>query len=148
MKTTKQILYDKGLFDKFRIADKVSEKFLFTTKRKVDLEKVNDVVQWFFWKKYFEVFSNIQYKNLSNPLFYWFDYLRDGPFESDTEIVNLHQSKSIHWVCYINEKYFDSYGCVCPKKLSKFLIQRNGCCLYSDIDIKKMIVFVQVITYI
>ena len=33
VKTTKQILYDKGLFDNFQNADKVSEDFLFTTKR-------------------------------------------------------------------------------------------------------------------
>ena len=47
-------------------------------------------------------------------------YLRDGPFESDRGIVNLHPSKGTHWVCYINEKIFDSYGCVCPQKLSNF----------------------------
>ena len=34
-------------------------------------------------------------------------YLRDGPFESDIGIVNLHPSKATHWVCYINENYFD-----------------------------------------
>ena len=53
-------------------------------------------------------------------------YLRDGPFISVIGIVNLHPSKSNHWVCYINETYFDSYGCVCPRKLSKFIIKRNG----------------------
>ena len=46
-------------------------------------------------------------------------YLRDGPFKSDIGIVNLHPSKGTHWVCYINETCFDSYGVVCPKKLSK-----------------------------
>ena len=30
-------------------------------------------------------------------------YLRDGPFESDIGIVNLHSSKSTRWVCYTNE---------------------------------------------
>ena len=44
-------------------------------------------------------------------------YLRDGHFKSDIGIVNLHPSKGSHWVCYINENYFDSYGVVCPKKL-------------------------------
>ena len=48
-------------------------------------------------------------------------YLRDGPFSSDIGIVNLHPTRGSHWVCYINEKYFDSYGCVCPKRLSKFI---------------------------
>ena len=64
-------------------------------------------------------------------------YLGDGPFSSDIGIVNLHPSKGTHWVCYINENYFDSYGCVCPKKLSKFIIKRNGYCLYSEYQIQK-----------
>ena len=64
-------------------------------------------------------------------------YLRDGPFSTDIGIVNLHPSKGTHWVCYINENYFDSYGCVCPKKLSKFIIKRNGYCLYSKYQIQK-----------
>ena len=46
VKTTLQILYDKGLFDNFANADKVLEDFLFTTRRRGDLsEEVNDVVQ-------------------------------------------------------------------------------------------------------
>ena len=53
-------------------------------------------------------------------------YLRDGPFSSDIGIVKLHPSKGTHWVVYINENYFDSYGCVCPKKLCKFNMKRNG----------------------
>ena len=64
-------------------------------------------------------------------------YLRDGPFESDIGIVNLHPSKGSHWVCYINENYFDSYGCSPPKNLSKFIIKRNGFCLYSEYQIQK-----------
>ena len=64
-------------------------------------------------------------------------YLRDGPFESDIGIVNLHPSKGTHWVCYTNENYFDGYGVVCPKKLSKLIIKRNGYCLYSDYQIQK-----------
>ena len=42
VKTTIQILYDKGLFDNYANADKVLEDFLFTTRRRPDLEKVND----------------------------------------------------------------------------------------------------------
>ena len=56
-------------------------------------------------------------------------YLKDGSFESDIGIVNLHPSKGTHWVVYINEHYFDSYGCAPPKKLSKFIIKRNEFCL-------------------
>ena len=64
-------------------------------------------------------------------------YLRDGPFSSDVGIVNLHPSKGTHWVTYINENYFDSYGCASPKKLSKFIINRNEYCLYSEYQIQK-----------
>ena len=75
-------------------------------------------------------------------------YLRDGPFKTDIGIINLHPSKGTHWTCYVNENYFDSYGCVCPKKLSKFIIKRNGCCLYSEYQIQKNDSFVVVIVYI
>ena len=37
VKTTIQILYDKGLFDNYANADKVLEDFLFTTRHRVDL---------------------------------------------------------------------------------------------------------------
>ena len=75
-------------------------------------------------------------------------YLRDGPFLSDIGIVNLHPSRGTHWVCYINENYFDSYGIVCPKK---FLISSKNemdIVYILNIKYKKMIVFVQVIVYI
>ena len=45
VKTTIQILYDKGLFDNFRNAEEVLKDFLFVTGRRGDLEDVNDVVQ-------------------------------------------------------------------------------------------------------
>ena len=64
-------------------------------------------------------------------------YLRDDSFKSDIGIVNLHPSKGSQWICYTNENYFDSYGIVCPKKLSKFIIKRKGYCLYSDYQIQK-----------
>ena len=64
-------------------------------------------------------------------------YLRDGPFSRDIGIVNLQPSKGTHWVCYINQNYFDSYGCSPPKKLSKFIIKRNNYCLYSEYQIQK-----------
>ena len=46
VRTTIQILYDEGFFDKYANADKVLEDF-FTTRRRGDLEEVNDIVQWF-----------------------------------------------------------------------------------------------------
>ena len=64
-------------------------------------------------------------------------YLRDGLFSSDIGIVNLHPSRGTLWVLYINENYFDSYGCVPPKQLSKFSKKRNGYCLYSEYQIQK-----------
>ena len=46
VKTTIQILYDKGLFDNFQNADKVLEDFLFTTRRRGGIsDGVNVIVQ-------------------------------------------------------------------------------------------------------
>ena len=39
VKTTIQIIYDKGLFDNYANADKVLEVFLFTTRRRGDLSE-------------------------------------------------------------------------------------------------------------
>ena len=64
-------------------------------------------------------------------------YLREGSFSSDIGIVNLHPSLGKHWVVYTDENFFDSYGCVPPKKLSKFIIKRKGYCLYSEYQIQK-----------
>ena len=44
----------------------------------------------------------------------------------------MHKSEETQWVCYINEIYFDSYGCSPPQKLSKFMLKRKGQCLYSE----------------
>ena len=41
MKTTIQILYDKGLFDNYQNADKVLKNFLFTTRRRPDVSEEN-----------------------------------------------------------------------------------------------------------
>ena len=41
VKTTIQILYDKGLFDNYANADKVLEDFLFTSRRRGDLSENN-----------------------------------------------------------------------------------------------------------
>ena len=45
VKITIQILYDKGQFDNYANADKVLEDILLTTRRREDLEEVNDVIQ-------------------------------------------------------------------------------------------------------
>ena len=79
-------------------------------------------------------------------------FLRGSPFNSDIGIVSLHPSNGTHWVCYINENFFDSYGCAPPNRLFKFIIKINGYCLYSDYKIRarqvKNIVTVRVIVYI
>ena len=83
--------------------------------------------------------SNIKIQQVPSSLFLndvWI-YLGDGPFKFDIGIVFLHPSKGTHWVCYLKENYFDSYGVVCPKKLSKFIVERNGYCLYSEYQIQK-----------
>ena len=64
-------------------------------------------------------------------------YSRDSPFKSDIGIVNKHPSKGTHWVCYLNNNYFHSYAVVCPKKLSKLNIKRNGHYIYSEYQIHK-----------
>ena len=45
VKTTIQILYDKGVFDFFQNAGKVPKDFLLTTRSRPDLEEVNDDIQ-------------------------------------------------------------------------------------------------------
>ena len=49
VKTTIQILYEKGLFDKIQNADKVLEDFLFTTRRRPDLSEENTKLQTLIW---------------------------------------------------------------------------------------------------
>ena len=65
-------------------------------------------------------------------------HLRDWPFSSDVGIVNLHPVRGFHWVLYISQNYFDSYGCSSPQKLSKFIIKRNGHCLFSEYKIQDL----------
>ena len=81
--------------------------------------------------KNYQIFSSLGLSDVRT-------FLRDGPFESDIGFVNLHPTKGTHWVCYLNEIYFDSYGCSPPKKLSEFIIKRNGNCSYSEYQIQKI----------
>ena len=59
-------------------------------------------------------------------------YLIDGPFETIKGIVNFHPYRGSHWVLYINECFFDSFGFGRPQKLSEFITKRNGYCLHSE----------------
>ena len=63
-------------------------------------------------------------------------YLRDGSFSSDIGTVSLRPTKGTHWVAYINEKYFDSFGRSPPQKLSKLAIKGIGHRLYSEFKIQ------------
>ena len=129
------------MFDSFQNADKVLEDLLFVTRRRGDFsEQVNDDVQDFI-KKYKlknEATSNVKIQQVlcSFGLNDVGIYLREGTFSSNIGIVNLHPSKGTHWVCYINEKHFESFGCVPPRKFFKFIIKRNGYCLYSEYQIQ------------
>ena len=44
-------------------------------------------------------------------------YMRDVKFTTTSGIVNLHPTKGTHWVMFVNEFYFDSYGCPLPTNI-------------------------------
>ena len=50
-------------------------------------------------------------------------------FEADTGTVETRPFQGTHWIFYIRECYFDSYG---KNKLSKFFENWYGCNLYSE----------------
>ena len=93
-----------------------------------------------FINKYNLKKSNFKNENSSSTWFYWikqcWSLFKDGPFENGPGIVTLHPLKGTHWVVYINENYFDPYGWSPPRKLSKFIIKRNGLWLYSEYKIQ------------
>ena len=64
-------------------------------------------------------------------------YFRDGPFSTDTGIVNLHPSRGTQWLLYIKDCYFDSYGCPPPKKLLNYLKNKHKKCIYSEYQKQK-----------
>ena len=84
--------------------------------------------------------SNIKYKNSKYPFFLALSdvgiYLRDEPFSSDLGIVNLEPTQGKKWVSNNNQNYFNSYGCSPRQNLSKFVLKKNGKCLYSEYEIQ------------
>ena len=44
-------------------------------------------------------------------------YMRDDKFTTSSGIVKLHPTKGTHWVMFVNEFYFDSYGCPSPTNI-------------------------------
>ena len=94
--------------------------------------KFNDFVHKYFFKNkptsytnFYQILSSLGLNDVGI-------YLRDGPFSSDIGIVIFHPSKGTHWVLYIHENHFDSYGCTPTQKPSKINIKRNGHCLYFE----------------
>ena len=61
-------------------------------------------------------------------------YMRDDTFSTDSGIVNLHPWKGTHWVMFVDENYFDSYGCPPPKKNALNQINKGT---YSEYQIQK-----------
>ena len=59
-------------------------------------------------------------------------YMRDDKFTTTRGIVNLHPTKGTHWVMFVNEFYFDSYGCPPPLNITKQI--KNGS--YSEYQIQ------------
>ena len=113
---------------------------MFVKRRTADLEEVNgDVIQRFCSKirlenkatwniKLYQAVSSIGLNNVDK-------CLKGGPFSGVVGNVNLHQSKGTLWVAFINEKFFDLYGCAPPERVSRFNKKRNGHCLYSEYKI-------------
>ena len=59
-------------------------------------------------------------------------YMRDDKFTTPSGIVNLHPTKGTHWVMFVNEFYFDFYGCPPPLNVRSFI--NNG--FYSEYQIQ------------
>ena len=71
-------------------------------------------------------------------------YMRDDKFTKDSGIANLHPTKGTIWVMFVDEFYFDSYGCAPPTNILNHI--KNG--IYSEYQIQKNdIVIVQRIVY-
>ena len=60
-------------------------------------------------------------------------YMRDDKFITTSGIVNLHPTKGTHWVMFVTEFYFDSYGCPPPTNILNHI--KKG--IYSEYRIQK-----------
>ena len=50
--------------------------------------------------------------------------MRDDKFNTTSGIFNLHPTKGTHWVMFVDEYYFDSYGRPPPLNIMSFI--KNG----------------------
>ena len=63
-------------------------------------------------------------------------YLRDGPFESEIGIVNIHPSKGAQWVLYKNEFFFIHMVVLLPRNYLALLKNEMYIVLFSEYKIQ------------
>ena len=68
---TIEIFYKKGLFDNYDNTDEVYKDFLFTERRRPDLDEVNGVIHYFNYKYGLKNKATSNVKILSSPFLYW-----------------------------------------------------------------------------
>ena len=59
--------------------------------------------------------------------------MRDDKISTKSDIVNVYPTKGTHWVMFVNEFCFDSYGCPPPLNIMSFI--NNG--FYSEYHFQK-----------
>ena len=65
--------------------------------------------------------------------------LRGGSFSTNDGIFNRHPIKGTHWLCFIKDCYFDSYGfSPLEKKFHKTYKNKHGKGIYSEYQIQKI----------
>ena len=69
--------------------------------------------------------------------------MRNAKFTTYSGIINLHPTKGTHWVMFVTEFYFDSYGCPPPTNILNHIKKVS----IQNIKFRKMIVIVQRIVY-
>ena len=110
MKSTIQILHDRGPFKIYENRDEVLKDFFLVERHRPDLEEVNDEMMImslndFIYKRGLKntPTSNIKEQQILSSLSVndVKIYLKLGPLSGNIGIVNLHPPKGTHWVVYI-----------------------------------------------
>ena len=60
-------------------------------------------------------------------------YMKEAKFTTDSGIINLHPTKGTHWVMFVTEFNFDSYGCPPPTNIRNHIKKA----IYSEYQIQK-----------
>ena len=63
--------------------------------------------------------------------------MRDDKITTTSGIVNLHPTKGTHWVMFVGQFYFDSYGCPPPLSVLNQIKEKHNVCIYSEYRIQK-----------